>query len=83
MSEPLAGRRILVLVGDIYEDLELWYPKLRLIEAGITLGTFSVEGESLSVDTAAHLETLRAAVEELGSTPHHRQTFLGLQLDLF
>jgi ribonuclease HII len=29
--------------------------------------------------TAAH----RAAVEELGSTPHHRQTFLGLQLDLF
>lgn len=31
---PLAGQRILVLVGDIYEDLELWYPKLRLIEAG-------------------------------------------------
>jgi protease I len=31
---PLSGRRILTLVGDIYEDLELWYPKLRLIEAG-------------------------------------------------
>ena len=31
---PLTGKRILVLVGDIYEDLELWYPKLRLIEAG-------------------------------------------------
>lgn len=31
---PLAGKRILTLVGDIYEDLELWYPKLRLIEAG-------------------------------------------------
>lgn len=26
--------RILMFVGDIYEDLELWYPKLRLIEAG-------------------------------------------------
>ncbi len=26
--------RILAFVGDIYEDLELWYPKLRLIEAG-------------------------------------------------
>ncbi|MDX1947880.1 MAG: type 1 glutamine amidotransferase domain-containing protein [Pirellulaceae bacterium] len=26
--------RILTFVGDIYEDLELWYPKLRLIEAG-------------------------------------------------
>jgi protease I len=26
--------RILIFVGEIYEDLELWYPKLRLIEAG-------------------------------------------------
>ncbi|WP_417749823.1 type 1 glutamine amidotransferase domain-containing protein [Rosistilla oblonga] len=30
----LTGHKILVFVGDIYEDLELWYPKLRLIEAG-------------------------------------------------
>lgn len=34
MDRPLAGKRVLVFVGDIYEDLELWYPKLRLIEAG-------------------------------------------------
>jgi protease I len=34
MNLPLAGKRVLILVGDIYEDLELWYPKLRLIEAG-------------------------------------------------
>lgn len=34
MTRPLANRRILVFVDDIYEDLELWYPKLRLIEAG-------------------------------------------------
>lgn len=33
-SRPLDGKRILIFVGDIYEDLELWYPKLRLIEAG-------------------------------------------------
>lgn len=26
--------RILILVGETYEDLELWYPRLRLIEAG-------------------------------------------------
>ena len=31
---PLDGVRILTLVGDDYEDLELWYPKLRLEEAG-------------------------------------------------
>lgn len=31
---PLAGKRVLAFTGEIYEDLELWYPKLRLIEAG-------------------------------------------------
>lgn len=33
---PLKGQRVLIFVGDIYEDLELWYPKLRLEEAGAT-----------------------------------------------
>ncbi len=33
-TNVLAGKRILSFVGDIYEDLELWYPKLRMIEAG-------------------------------------------------
>ena len=36
-SLPLSGRRVLILTGDIYEDLELWYPKLRLQEAGATV----------------------------------------------
>ena len=27
-------KRILAFVADIYEDLELWYPKLRLEEEG-------------------------------------------------
>jgi len=34
MATQLHGSRVLVLVGEDYEDLELWYPKLRLIEAG-------------------------------------------------
>lgn len=29
-----AERRILIISDNDYEDLELWYPKLRLIEAG-------------------------------------------------
>ena len=33
-DSPLTCKRILCFVGDIYEDLELWYPKLRLQEAG-------------------------------------------------
>ena len=28
------NKNLLAFVGDIYEDLELWYPKLRLEEAG-------------------------------------------------
>jgi protease I len=34
MDQPLAKQRVLMFVGDTYEDLELWYPRLRLIEAG-------------------------------------------------
>ena len=30
----LVGKLILTVVDDLYEDLELWYPKYRLIEAG-------------------------------------------------
>lgn len=33
-DRPLTGKQVLTFVGDVYEDLELWYPKLRLIEAG-------------------------------------------------
>ena len=29
-----AEKRFLVFTGNIYEDLELWYPVLRLREAG-------------------------------------------------
>jgi protease I len=43
VDRPLAGVRILVLAGDDYEDLELWYPKLRLEEAG---GHVTLAGET-------------------------------------
>jgi protease I len=33
-DRPLAGKRVLMFVEHVYEDLELWYPKLRLAEAG-------------------------------------------------
>ncbi len=33
-SRPMENDKFLILVDDDYEDLELWYPKLRLIEAG-------------------------------------------------
>jgi protease I len=42
-AKPLDGQRILILVGDDYEDLELWYPKLRLSEAGATVAVAGAE----------------------------------------
>lgn len=33
----LTGKRVAVLVEKMYEDLELWYPVLRLREAGATV----------------------------------------------
>jgi protease I len=31
----VSDKRVLIFAEDNYEDLELWYPKLRLIEAGV------------------------------------------------
>lgn len=45
-QNPLTGKRVLAFVGDIYEDLELWYPKLRLIEAGAKFVTAGEESQT-------------------------------------
>ena len=31
----LEGKRVLFFAGPLYEDLELWYPKIRLEEEGV------------------------------------------------
>ncbi|MEK6234041.1 MAG: type 1 glutamine amidotransferase [Planctomycetales bacterium] len=46
-DRPLAGQRILTFVGDVYEDLELWYPKLRLIEAGAEVVVAGPQAETV------------------------------------
>ena len=33
-EQPLSGQRVLIIAGHVYEDLELHYPRLRMIEAG-------------------------------------------------
>ena len=65
---PLTGKRILCFVGDIYEDLELWYPKLRLIEAGAEV---VLAGEKAGVTYAgkhvrAHQLLLRGSAGAVG-----------------
>ena len=47
----LKGHRILFFTGDIYEDLELWYPLYRLQEAGAET---VVAGESMGPFSGKH-----------------------------
>jgi len=58
----LSGKRVAVLAEDVYEDLELWYPLIRLREAGaetFVVGTGSKEeytgkyGHPVKVDRTA------------------------------
>ena len=44
-ERPLSDRRLLMFVDEIYEDLELWYPKLRMIEAGAQVVVAGPEAE--------------------------------------
>ena len=56
----LTGKRVLFFAGPLYEDLELWYPKIRLEEEGAAttvagLGDKSYQGKRgypLTVDTS-------------------------------
>jgi len=34
LEKRLAGKRVAIFAEDLYEDLELWYPRLRLQEEG-------------------------------------------------
>jgi len=42
-----AQTKILMFVDDLYEDLELWYPKLRLIEEGMAVLVAGPEGNKI------------------------------------
>lgn len=39
-------RKVLILAGEGYEDLELWYPKLRFLEEGFEVKLASSDGKS-------------------------------------
>lgn len=51
-SEGLKGKRVAVLAENMYQELELWYPLLRLREAGAE--TFVVGTGSASSYTSKH-----------------------------
>ena len=62
---PLAGKKIMLLAGDIYEDLELWYPKLRCQEAGAEVVTVAAAKGHTYVSKHGYPCVSDASVEEV------------------
>jgi len=65
MPHPLTSKRILSFVGDIYEDLELWYPKLRMIEAGAEVVVAGPEAETVYQGKNGYPCTSDAAIADM------------------
>lgn len=64
----LASRRVLIFAANYYEELELWYPKIRLEEEGVAVVVGGVGEQvyhgkrgSYPVTVDAHVNELRAA----------------------
>ena len=62
----LTGRTVLFFAGPLYEDLELWYPKIRLEEEGartVVAGT----GEKTYQGKRGYPLTVDTSVDEISS----------------
>ena len=60
----LKGRRVLLFAGPQYEDLELWYPKLRLEEEG-ALTTVAGLGEPTYAGKRGYPVKVDASVDQI------------------
>ena len=65
------GKRILIIVGDDYEDLELWYPKLRLIEAGVHVVVAGQQGDKVYRGKNGYPCKSDAALNDMDSSDFH------------
>src|SRR6056297_3095131 len=64
---PLSGKSILAFTGDIYEDLELWYPKLRLQEAGARVVVAGPQADTEYHGKHGYPCTSDAAIEQMNA----------------
>jgi protease I len=60
----LKGRRVLLFAGPLYEDLELWYPKIRLEEEGAET-TVAGLGEMTYQGKRGYPVTVDASVDQV------------------
>jgi protease I len=63
----LTGQRVLIFVGDDYEDLELQYPKYRLREAGAELVIAGLEAGITHTGKHGYPQRSEAAVRDLSA----------------
>jgi protease I len=63
---PLAGKHVLFFAAPLYEDLELWYPKIRLEEEGASC-TVAGLGDKTYQGKRGYPVTPDATVEEVES----------------
>ena len=62
----LEGKRVGVLAEDYYQELELWYPVLRLREAGAEVVIVEVGGTVGDIEGLPFLEALRQMRKDAG-----------------
>jgi protease I len=60
-----------MFVDDIYEDLELWYPKLRLIEGGAHVTVAGPEAERIYAGKHSYPCRSDAAIRDMEATDFH------------
>lgn len=70
-SKPLREKRLLMFIDDIYEDLELWYPKLRMIEAGAHVTLAGPEGEKKYAGKNGYPCVSDAAIRDMDESDFH------------
>ncbi len=71
MSTVLPNCRVLMFVDDVYEDLELWYPKLRLIEAGAHVTVAGPKGNHVYAGKHGYPCRGDAAIAEMEASDFH------------
>lgn len=67
----LTGKTILIFVGDDYEDMELQYPKYRLLEAGADVVVAGLEANVTYHGKYGYPQKSQAAASDLKASDFH------------
>lgn len=66
--DPLKGKSVLIFVGDDYEDMELQYPKYRLLEAGAKVLVAGLESGVTYHGKHGYPQKSQAAIGDLSAS---------------